>query len=76
MKLKSNIVMVIYVEYAGLIHFRLDEYEEKFDTLHGLQEGIVNWGKLLLASEGALKSAKCFYHLISFKFKGEWLVVL
>jgi len=39
-----------------------------------MQESILNWGKLLIASGGSLKPAKCFYNLISFKWKkdGSW----
>jgi hypothetical protein len=71
LKLKSHITGVIYVDNTNLIHFCMDKYEDKLDTLHGLQEAIVNWVRLLLASGGALKPAKCFYLLISFKFKGD-----
>ncbi len=62
---------VIYVDGTNLIHFRMDKQEDTLDTLYGLQEAIVSWGKLLLASGGVLKPAKCFYHLISFRFKGD-----
>ncbi len=39
-----------------------------------LQKSISDWGKVFLATGGALKPAKCFYHLISFKWKpdGTW----
>ena len=52
----------------------MDRYEDTTDSFFGLQEAIVNWAKHLLASGGALKSSKCFYHLISFRFKvdGTW----
>jgi hypothetical protein len=35
---------------------------------------VINWGKLLIATGGALKPAKCSYYLISFKWKsnGTW----
>jgi hypothetical protein len=69
-KLKSHIAGVMYIDDTNLIHFRMDKQEDTLDTLYGLQEAIVSWGKLLLASSGALKPAKCFYHLISFGFKG------
>jgi hypothetical protein len=49
----------------------MDKHKDKLDTLYGLQEAMVNWGKLLLASGGALKPTKCFYNLISFQFKGD-----
>jgi hypothetical protein len=34
-----------------------------------LLEGIINWGKLLIATGGALKPIKCLYYLISFQWK-------
>ena len=39
-----------------------------------MQESIINWGQLLIASGGSLKQVKCFYHLLSFQFKvdGTW----
>jgi hypothetical protein len=39
-----------------------------------LQDSILNWGRLSLAAGGALKPAKCFYHMISFSWKpnGSW----
>jgi hypothetical protein len=52
----------------------MDRYEDTTDSFLGLQEAIVNWGKLPLASGGALKPSTCFYPLISFRFKvdGTW----
>ncbi len=73
-KLKSHFARVIYVDDTDLIHFRMDRYKDTTDSFLGLQEAIVNWEKLLLAPGGALKPSKCFYHLISFRFKadGTW----
>ncbi len=70
-QLRSHIAGVIYVNNTDLIHFRTDVSESREDTFYELQEAIVNWGKLLLPSGGALKLAKCFFHLISFKFKTD-----
>jgi len=46
----------------------------KMQAYEGLQNSIVNWGKLLIATGGALKPSKCSYYLISFKWKkdGTW----
>jgi hypothetical protein len=35
---------------------------------------MLNWGKLLIASDGSYKPPKCFYHLISFSWSqgGKW----
>ncbi len=70
-KLKSHIAGVIYINDTDLIHFCMDAHEGREDRLYWIQEAIVNWGKLLLTSGGALKLAKCFFHLISFKFRAD-----
>jgi hypothetical protein len=57
-KMKSYIAGVIYIDNRDLIHFCMDEYEDRLDTFFGLQEVIVKWGKLLLALGGALKPAE------------------
>ena len=73
-KLKSHIAGIIYVDDTDLIHFRMDENQDKEEAFFHLQEAITNWGKLLLATGGALKPVKCFFHLISFTWNedGSW----
>jgi len=65
---------IIYVDNTDLVHFRMDEDQGKDDAFFNLQEAITNWGKLLLATGGALKLIKCFFRLISFAWKedGSW----
>ncbi len=60
---------------TDLVHFRMDEDQGKDEAFLNLQEAITNWGKLLLATGGALKPIKCFFHLISFAWKedGSWI---
>jgi hypothetical protein len=74
-KLKSHLAGIIYVDNTDLVHFRMDEDQGKEESFYFLQEAITKWGKLLLASGGALKPIKCFYHLISFEWKadGSWV---
>ena len=73
-KLKNHITGIIYVDDTDLVHFRMDEDQGKDEAFFHLQEVITNWGKLLLATGGALKPIKCFFHLISFAWKedGSW----
>jgi hypothetical protein len=71
-KLKNHIEGVFYVDNTDLIHFPMDEWQDAWDTFLGIQDAIINWGQLLLASGGALKSAKCFFHLILFKWNICW----
>ncbi len=63
-KLKSHITGIIYVDNTDLLHFHMDKDQGKDESFFFLQEAITNRGKLLLASGGALKPIKCFYHLI------------
>ena len=46
-----------------------------FEAHNATQDSIDSWGRLLIALGGALKPIKCFFHLISFKWKpdGRWL---
>jgi uncharacterized protein (UPF0332 family) len=73
-KLKSHIAGIIYIDDTDLAHFRIEEDQGKDEAFYGLQEAITNWGKLLIASGGALKPVKCFFQLISFKWNedGTW----
>ena len=52
----------------------MEANEDVDETLVHLQDSIINWGKLLLATGGALKPCKCFYYLISFEWRqdGSW----
>jgi hypothetical protein len=74
-KLTSHIAKVLFVDNTDLMHFRMDQNEDKIEALYNLQESIKNWGKLLIASGEALQPIKCFYYLISFQWKpdGSWV---
>ena len=70
----SHIAGIIFVDDTDLIHFRMDKDQDVIETFYHMQEAITSWGKLLLATGGALKPSKCFFHLISFKWNkaGVW----
>jgi hypothetical protein len=73
-RLRGHIAGVLFVDDTDLMHFRMDRNEDELEVSHHLQESITNWGKLLIASGGALKPIKCFYYIISFKWRpdGSW----
>ena len=60
---------------TGLFHLDMQRVESAADVHEHLQEVVINWGKLLIATGGALKPEKCSYYLISFKWKANrtWL---
>jgi hypothetical protein len=63
-----------FVDDTDLIHLDMWTIETTMEAHANLQESVINWGKLLIATGGALKPAKCSYYLISFKlkFNGTW----
>jgi hypothetical protein len=73
-KLKGHIAGVIFVDDTDLIHVNMEVNEDMDETLINLQDSIINWGKLLIATGGALKPCKCFFYLISFEWQqdGSW----
>ena len=65
---------MIYVDGTYIINFRMEKIDDAAETHYHLQESVTNWGKLLRATGGALKSSKCFFHLVSFQWRpdGTW----
>lgn len=72
--LKGHIAAILYVDDTDVIHLDLGTEETVEEAHERLQESVISWGNLLIATGGALKPSKCFYHLISFDFneRGEW----
>lgn len=70
-----HVVGLLFVDNTDLEHFDMRKVETATEAHQALKESINNWGKVLVATGGALKPSKCFYHLISFKWKsnGSWV---
>jgi hypothetical protein len=64
----------LFVDNTDLKHFNLNKRETVTESHAALHESIINRGRVLIATGGALKPAKCFYHMISFTWKadGSW----
>lgn len=64
----------IFVDDTDLEQFNMNKLQTVEEVHAEFQESILNWGKLLLATGGALKPIKCFYHMISFIWRpdGTW----
>ena len=60
---------------TDLIHVDMLTVETILEAHSRLQESVINWGSLLIATGGALKPGKCLYYLISFRWKadGTWV---
>ena len=63
-KLQGHLAAILFVDDTDLHHVNLEQEESVFEANEAMQESILNWGQLLIASGGALKPIKCFYHLI------------
>ncbi len=70
----SHIVGGLFVDDTDLVHVNMRTVETILDAHSRLQESVINWGSLLVATGRALKPSKCSYYLISFRWKadGTW----
>jgi hypothetical protein len=73
-KTALHLVGTLFVDDTDLEHFDMTKMETVKEAHNALQRSIHNWGKILIATGGGLKLAKCFYHLISFSWQpdGTW----
>ena len=71
---EDHIAGSLFVDDDDKIHLNMKVVETKKQAYEGLQDSIMNWGKLLIATGGALKPSKCSYYLITFKWdkEGVW----
>ncbi len=73
-KKKLHLAGLLVVNDTYLKHLNTTKTETTTEALAALQGAVMNWGRLLITPGGALKPAKCFYHLISFQWMadGTW----
>ena len=57
----AHLVGGLIVDDTDLIHLDMWTIETTMEAHANLQESVINWGKLLIATGGALKPAKCSY---------------
>jgi hypothetical protein len=65
---KKDLACILYVDDIDLLHLCQDEDDTVHDAHEALQSSVTSWGKLLIATGGALKPQKCSYYLIGY----EW----
>ena len=72
--LAGHLAAILFVDDTDIVHLDLNKNEGVEEAHVSLQESVMNWGKLLMATGGAFKPAKCFFHLISFGWRrdGRW----
>ena len=69
-----HLARTVFVDDTYVKHLDLNKSKTRIEMHRALQKSIINWGHLLIATGGALKPTKCFYHIISFAWKpdGSW----
>ena len=67
----GHLAAILFVDDTDIIHVDLRENQLVEEAHASLQESVCNWGQLLMATGGAFKPPKCFFHLISFVWKGS-----
>ena len=67
-KIDLHLASLLFVDDTDLMHLDTRKTKTALEAMSILQNAVTNWGHLLIASGGALKPAKCFYHLILFKW--------
>ena len=72
--MSKDLAAILFVDDTDLLHLDMSSQENASDALCKMQDSVTSWGKLLIATGGALKPIKCFSHLISFDWdpKGDW----
>ncbi len=65
----------LFVDDTDLFHLDMQRVETSIEVHKRLQDTVINWSKLLIATGGALKLEKCSFYLTSFKWKsdGTWI---
>jgi hypothetical protein len=73
-KTPLHLAGTLFVGDTDLKLFNMNKSETIEEAHAALQDSIHSWGRILIATGGAPKPAKCFYHLISFSWKadGSW----
>ena len=72
--LSGHLAAILYVDDTDILHIDLEQNQNEEEAHEALQASVTNWGKLLIATGGAFKPPKCFYHIISFRWRrdGSW----
>ena len=59
-KLEGTLAAIIFVNDTDLIHICMDKVETIVESHSALQDSIISWGNLLIASGGAFKPEEIF----------------
>jgi hypothetical protein len=70
-EITGHLVSGLFMDDTDLIHLDMQTIKTTMEAHENLQELVINWGKLLIATRGALKPAKFSYYLILFDWKAD-----
>ena len=71
---EGHLAAILFVDDTDFIHIDMNQDQSVHEAHAAMQESIVNWGRLLIATRGPLKPIKSFYQIISFVWSsdGRW----
>jgi hypothetical protein len=72
---EGHLIGGLLVDDTNLFHLEMCRNENVFQAHSKLQDSIINWGKLLITTGGALKPPKCSYFLILFRWKPDKTII-
>jgi hypothetical protein len=65
-KMPIHLAGTLFVDDINQEQLDMTKVETSTEMHKAMQRSIHNWGRILIATGGALKPVKCFYHLILF----------
>ena len=68
---EEHLADILFVDDTDLIHININRDQSVYEAHAAMQEIIVNWGRLLISTEGSLKPIKSFYHMITFVWSSD-----
>ena len=71
---EGHLASILFVDDKYFIHINMNQDQSVYKAYAAIQESIVDWGRLLIATGESLKPIKLFYHMILFVWisDGRW----
>ena len=68
---EGHLAAILFVDDTDLVHIDMNQDQSVHEAHDAMQESIVNWGRLLIATGGSLKPIKCFYRMIPYVWSSD-----
>ncbi len=72
--LSCHLIGGLFVDDTDLFHLDMQRIETAEEAHARLQESVINWGRLLLATRGGIKTSKMLLLFALLPMKGRWFM--